>query len=163
MKSLDLLKHPLLSRTLDWDSLLEKISWEGWYETPLWMKWQKKQTGVANDYQCLHDIYDFESPQFRRIMEIVMSAEPETITNAQLALKIQGLQEKVIIIIIIIIIFIIDEHSSFFIMHLKCLNCVSIRNVIYIRLRPYATFIVTNAEFTPICSGLKSTMQLKEV
>ena len=136
MKSLDLLKHPLLSRTLDWDSLLEKISWEGWYETPIWMKWwQTKQTGVVNDYQCLHDIYNFESPQFRRIMEIVMSAEPETITNAQLAQKIQGLQEKVIIMII-------DKHSSFFIMRLKCLNCVSIRNVTYIRLRPYAVSIV---------------------
>lgn len=148
MKSLDLLKHPLLSRTLDWDSLLEKISWEGWYETPIWMKWwQTKQTSVVNDYQYLHDIYNFESPQFRRIMEIVMSAEPETITNAQLAQKIQGLQEKVIIII--------DKHSSFFIMRLKCLNCVSIRNVTYIRLRPSAASIVTNAEFTPIGSSLK--------
>lgn len=54
----------------------------------------------------MHDIYNFESPQFQRIMEIVMSAEPEMITDAQLVQKIQGLKEKVSVII--------DEHSSFF-------------------------------------------------
>ena len=70
------------------------------------MKWQKKQTGLVNDYLSMHDIYNFESPQFQRIMEIVMSAEPEMITDAQLVQKIQGLKEKVSVII--------DEHSSFF-------------------------------------------------
>ncbi|XP_068723364.1 major yolk protein-like [Montipora capricornis] len=93
MKSVDLIKHPLFSRTFDWDMLLQKVKWEDWYTTPLWIKWQDKEAGAVNDYQSMHDVHDFESPEFQKMTQILMSEQPTT--NVHLTPKIQDLMEMV--------------------------------------------------------------------
>lgn len=78
MYTWDLTKHPLLSRTLDWHSMLKDkvVKWEEWYQTPQWRKWQDKQDGNSDEYLPMHDMQNFESPEFRMLIEQMTSENP---------------------------------------------------------------------------------------
>lgn len=80
MNTMDLTKHPLLSRTLDWRSMLKDkvVIWEDWYQAPLWRKWQDKQSGSSDEYYPMYDMYDFESPKFLMLITKMTSDDPRT-------------------------------------------------------------------------------------
>ena len=75
---MDLTKYPLLSRTLDWRSMLKDkiVTWEDWYQAPLWRKWQAKQSGISDEYHPMHELQDFKSPKFLMLIEKMTSDDP---------------------------------------------------------------------------------------
>ena len=106
MNTIDLIKHPLLSRTLDWRSMLQEqeIKWEEFYKTPLWRKWDDKQSGIDNGYEAMHVLHDFESPKVLKMLQMIASGHP--MMHAYHTPMIHEMMGKVNIIIIIIIIII---------------------------------------------------------
>ncbi|KAL9987937.1 hypothetical protein ACROYT_G002322 [Oculina patagonica] len=78
MYTLDLTKHPMLSRTLDWYSMLKDkvVRWEEWYQTPEWLKWQDKQDSISDEYQPMHDMQNFESPEFPMLIKKMTTENP---------------------------------------------------------------------------------------
>lgn len=95
MNTLDLIKHPLFSRTLDWKLLLQDkdVKWVDWYKTPLWRKWQDKQSGVDVVYQPMYEMQDFESPEFQKMLKMMMSDDPHV--HAYHTPEIHEMMEKV--------------------------------------------------------------------
>ena len=77
---MDLTKYPLLSRTLDWRSMLKDkiVRWEDFYQAPLWRKWQDKESGVSDEYYPMHELQDFQSPKFLMLIEKMTSDDPRT-------------------------------------------------------------------------------------
>lgn len=96
MNTVDMTKHSLFSRTLDWRSILKDkaIMWEDWYKTPLWRKWQDKQDGNSDEYEPMHDMENFESPHFLMLVEKMNSEE--TRRHAQLTPEMHEVLEKVL-------------------------------------------------------------------
>ena len=80
INTMDLTKYPLLSRTLDWRSMLKDkiVTWEDWYQAPLWRKWQDKQSGSSDEYHPMHELQDFKSPKFLMLIEKMTSDDPHT-------------------------------------------------------------------------------------
>ena len=67
------------------------IRWEDWYSTPLWRKWQDKENGNSDDYIAIHDIQDFESPEFRMMLQKMYSQN----SRIRLTPEIREILEKV--------------------------------------------------------------------
>lgn len=80
INTMDLTKYPLLSRTLDWRSMLKDkiVTWEDWYQAPLWRKWQDKQSGISDQYHSMHELQDFNSPKFLMLIEKMTTDDPHT-------------------------------------------------------------------------------------
>lgn len=78
MNTLDLTNQTLLSLTMDWISLLREkdVHWEKFYKTPLWRKWQDKQTGNGDEYESVHKVQDFDSPLFQKMIQMMKSEHP---------------------------------------------------------------------------------------
>ena len=78
INTMDLTKYPLLSRTLNWRSMLKDkiITWEEWYQAPLWRKWQDKQSGFNDEYYPMYEMQDFQSPKFLMLIEKMTSDDP---------------------------------------------------------------------------------------
>jgi len=78
INKMDLTKYPLLSRTLDWRSMLKDkiVRWEDWYQAPLWRKWQDKQSDISDEYHPMYEMQDFESPKFLMLIEKMTSDDP---------------------------------------------------------------------------------------
>ena len=70
MKTLDIMKHPILQRTLDWETLLKDkdVKWEEWMENPLWREWKDKETGASDVYEPMYKMQDFESDKFQMLI-----------------------------------------------------------------------------------------------
>ena len=124
MNTIDLVKHPLLSRILDWRSMLQDqdIMWEEFYKTPLWRKWHDKQSGVDNGYEAMHDVIDFNSPKVLKMLQVIASEDPvmhayHTPTIHEMMAKVNSLIIITTVIvnnnIIIIIIIMFMSHSLY--------------------------------------------------
>ena len=63
---------------MDWISLLREkdVHWEKFYKTPLWRKWQDKQTGNGDEYESVHKVQDFDSPLFQKMIQLMKSEHP---------------------------------------------------------------------------------------
>lgn len=75
---MDLTKYPLLSRTLDWQSMLKDkiVMWKDWYQAPLWRRWQDKQSDLGDEYYPMYEMGDFESPNFLMLIQKMTSDDP---------------------------------------------------------------------------------------
>ena len=82
----------------------QEIKWEEFYKTPLWRKWDDKQSGIDNGYEAMHVLHDFESPKVLKMLQMIASGHP--MMHAYHTPMIHEMMGKVNIIIIIIIIII---------------------------------------------------------
>lgn len=76
INTVDLMKHPLLSQTLDWETLMHDTKWEDYYKTPMWRKWEDKKGGADNDYKAMHKEFDFHAPEFQKLRMMLTSEDP---------------------------------------------------------------------------------------
>ena len=54
------------------------VTWDDFYQTPLWRKWQDKQNGNSDEYQPMHDMENFESPEFLMLVKKMGSDDPRS-------------------------------------------------------------------------------------